>query len=216
MSDLVDRQIVVPGEVIPEKYRVTGPVGCDDGNYSLVKGLARVDGDNINILPLDGAYVPKSGDIIVGVVEHQFTSSVYAISIDGPYKCILRIDTRNRGRYREPESYAVGDVISAKVDRVDEVKEAQIIGPQRLEGGIIISVRPRRVPRIIGRKRSMIELIRDATKSRIIVGQNGLIWVRDGNVELAIAALRKVESEAHTSGLTDRMTKFLKSGSKKN
>jgi exosome complex RNA-binding protein Rrp4 len=43
------------------------------------------------------------------------------------------------------------------------------------------------------------------------VGQNGVIWL-DGepeDVSLAVSAIRKVEDEAHTTGLTDKVRKFL-------
>ena len=45
----------------------------------------------------------------------------------------------------------------------------------------------------------------------VSVGQNGLIWV-DGeadDVKLALEGLQKIEAEAHTSGLTDRMKAWL-------
>ncbi len=57
----------------------------------------------------------------------------------------------------------------------------------------------------------MVNMIKDATATRIVVGQNGLIWV-DGepeNVMAAISAIKMVEREAHTTGLTDRMQKYL-------
>jgi exosome complex component RRP4 len=45
----------------------------------------------------------------------------------------------------------------------------------------------------------------------MFVGQNGVIWI-DGepqDVALAMAAIRKIEDEAHTSGLTDKVKAFL-------
>ena len=103
--------------------------------------------------------------------------------------------------------------MSAKISSVDEVKEAQLIGPRLLGPSYIMSVKAARVPRIIGKKKSMIEIVRNYTKSRISVGQNGLIWIKEGNIPLAVAAIRKIEAEAYTSGLTDRMGEFLKSKS---
>jgi exosome complex component RRP4 len=59
----------------------------------------------------------------------------------------------------------------------------------------------------------MVSLIKNATGCKIIVGQNGVIWI-DGepkNEVIAIEAIRKIEEESHTSGLTDRMTEYLES-----
>ena len=58
----------------------------------------------------------------------------------------------------------------------------------------------------------MVNMIKDSTDTRIVVGQNGLIWI-DGtpeNVMVAIEAIKMVEKEAHTTGLTDRIEKYLK------
>ena len=45
------------------------------------------------------------------------------------------------------------------------------------------------------------------------MGLNGVILVTGKTLEdedLAMAAIKKIEEESHTSGLTDRITKFLK------
>ncbi len=215
MSNVKDRQIVLPGEKLGEGVRCEGEcIAEGDSAYSLVRGLARVSGKNVNIIPSDGAYVPKSGDVVLGVVDRDL-GGIYLVDLDGPYLGVLREPRNDRRGPREQESYSVGDLLSAKIVYVDEVKEAQLTGPRKLEEGYVIRVKPMRVPRIIGRKRSMITLIRDNTRSHIIVGQNGLIWLKGGNLPLAVEALRMVEREAQTSGLTDRVTKFLSSKSKK-
>jgi exosome complex component RRP4 len=225
MINVGDRDIVVPGQMIGERLRCEYSYSLDDGKtYSLVRGLARVAGNTLSLIPLDGPYIPKPGDIVIGIVE-QDLGGVYMINIDCPYFCILkplrgngnRRSRGNRGgrhdRDSAPEKYVVGDLISAKVAYVNEVKEAQLIGPRRLDSGNVIKVKPKRVPRVIGKKKSMISLIRDYSGARIAVGQNGLIWIKSGNVDLAVEAIRKVEDEAYTSGLTDRITEFLKSRS---
>ena len=65
--------------------------------------------------------------------------------------------------------------------------------------------------RVIGKGGNMVNMIKDATLTKIMVGQNGIMWL-DGvpeNVIIAIEAIRTVEREAHTVGLTDRISKFL-------
>jgi exosome complex component RRP4 len=54
-------------------------------------------------------------------------------------------------------------------------------------------------------------MIKQATSCRIIVGQNGLVWV-DGEPDkenIAVNAIRKIENESHMPGLTDRMKVYL-------
>lgn len=58
----------------------------------------------------------------------------------------------------------------------------------------------------------MINMIKTLTGTRIIVGQNGWVWVSGKNDELerlAIEAILKVDRESHTQGLTDRVKEFL-------
>ena len=55
-------------------------------------------------------------------------------------------------------------------------------------------------------------MIKEATGTKISVGQNGLVWVsgEDASKELlAVHAIQKIEAESHISGLTDRIKAFL-------
>jgi exosome complex component RRP4 len=98
---------------------------------------------------------------------------------------------------------------------VDEVKHVQVSmkdhGLRKLQGGQILEISHSKVPRVIGRNGSMIEMIKNNTNCRIIVGQNGRIWV-DGeidSVENAVKAIRLIEVEAQSIGLTERLKEFL-------
>jgi len=77
----------------------------------------------------------------------------------------------------------------------------------------MIDVTSSKVPRIIGKQGSMISLIKNATNCRIVVGQNGKVWISGddpGKEMIATEAILKIEQEAHTSGLTDKISAFLK------
>ena len=83
----------------------------------------------------------------------------------------------------------------------------------KITRGQIVKVTPTKIPRIIGRKGSMINLLKKETKCKITVGQNGLVLVygkRPEDERLAVMALHKIEEEAHTSGLTDRVTEMIR------
>lgn len=53
----------------------------------------------------------------------------------------------------------------------------------------------------------MINMIKDKTKCKIVVGQNGLVWVKGdkGMEQITKTIINLIEAEAHTSGLTDRV-----------
>jgi exosome complex component RRP4 len=59
----------------------------------------------------------------------------------------------------------------------------------------------------------MVGMIKKETGCQLTIGQNGLILISGRNPEsecLAIMAIRKIENESHTSGLTDKVTEMIK------
>ena len=114
-----------------------------------------------------------------------------------------------------------GEIIVANVINVTKSKaiDLSMKGPglRKLKGGKLIEVTSSKVPRIIGKQGSMITLIKNATNCKIIIGQNGWVWILGDDLNdemLAAAAILKIEQEAHTSGLTDKISAFLKENSK--
>jgi exosome complex component RRP4 len=62
----------------------------------------------------------------------------------------------------------------------------------------------------------MISLIKKYIRCRIFVGQNGKIWI-DGDtqsIDMALKAIRKIESESISYGLTSRIEEMLRRGQK--
>jgi len=59
----------------------------------------------------------------------------------------------------------------------------------------------------------MISMLKQETGCQIEIGQNGRILVNGKTPEderLGVMAIRKIEQEAHTTGLTDRVTEMLR------
>jgi exosome complex component RRP4 len=78
--------------------------------------------------------------------------------------------------------------------------------------GEFIKISPTRVPRLIGKRGSMIQTIEQATQTRVIIGQNGIVVVtgRDPDgLSLAAKAIKMVEEESHTTNLTQRVKTLL-------
>lgn len=102
-----------------------------------------------------------------------------------------------------------------RVVDVDEVKKVKLglkgRGLGKFRGGILINITPTKVPRLIGKKGSMINMIKDQTRCEVVVGQNGVVWVK-GKPEMERVVqkvVKTIEEEAHTSGLTDRIRDML-------
>jgi len=82
---------------------------------------------------------------------------------------------------------------------------------RKLYSGNIVKINPTNVPRIIGKQGSMISLIRDNTKTRIQIGQNGYIWIdgKGDDIALAQEAIETIDREATSEGLTKKIEKLL-------
>jgi len=55
----------------------------------------------------------------------------------------------------------------------------------------------------------MLNVLKAGTGSTIIVGRNGRIWAKGGDVALLKDAVAKIDREAHLENLTNRITEYL-------
>jgi exosome complex component RRP4 len=145
--------------------------------------------------------------------------SGWRFDINAPYSAVLPLkdasfDFIPKGvdlsKYFSLDDYAVLKITNVTSQNLVDVT-AKGAGLKRLRGGIVLKVNSQKVPRIIGKKGTMVSLIKRATDCKIIVGQNGLVWI-DGEPEmevLAIAAVKKVEAESHLQGVTESVKAYL-------
>lgn len=214
------KEIVIPSILLGEtsKHKAGRGTYVENGKiYASRLGLLSEQGKYLNVIPLSGVYDPAPGDTVIGIVE-DVAQSIWLIDINAPYPAVLHVnEVPWRVEFGETAKYLnVGDTILAKVQSVDETKKIQATlkdrGLHKLSGGQIIDIEPSKVPRVIGRKGSMISLLKNETKCRIFIGQNGRAWIEgesDG-VTKATLAIRKIEAESHIKGLTDRIKQMLK------
>jgi len=197
---LIGKRIIVPGEVVFEfPKRVEGTFVEGGKTYASTISLLSDD----RIIPLKGRYLPKVGDLVIGIVKEEKFNG-YVLDINSPYDG--QLDARE-----SRETFELADVLSVEIIEVNEVHEAVLGRPRRLWGGEILDIEPVKVPRVIGRNASMLTALRQYTKSDVIVGKNGRIYLKGGDVALATIAILKICREAHLSGLTDRVIAFLQS-----
>jgi exosome complex component RRP4 len=217
------KQLVTPGELLAEGEYVAGENTYMEGNkiYASRIGLVDSDNKNVNIVALRAFYFPKVGDIVIGtVLEVGFNG--WTVDIKAPYTALLRAsDVLSRPFKPQNDELSqvlnAGDLIVAKIASYDRAHDPQLTvgepGLGKITRGQITKVTPTKIPRVIGRKGSMISMIKQETGCQIILGLNGVILVTGKNVEdeeLAMMAIRKIDEESHTSGLTDRITQLLK------
>jgi exosome complex component RRP4 len=214
------RKMVLPGEFIIEgDLRLGEGVFRENKSvYSSVMGLLDLKENYVRVIPLTGRYVPKTMDFVIGEIEDMDFSNWYA-NIGAAYSATIsaRDYFSERDGFQEDISKAmrIGDTVYAMIREISPRKRVFLSmrerGARKLRGGRIIESVPAKVPRIIGRKGSMISMIKKETGCQVLVGQNGRIWI-DGTpkmADLATKVIEKIEKEAHTSGLTESIKKTI-------
>ncbi len=233
------REIVIPGEILYSFEEGKPVMNAGRGTIinpkteeiiSLTIGLKQISKNYINVIPLRGFYTPRPGDKVLAVVTDKnpvkykcdiaakdFAQLKPKNMVKKDHKRLKKFGKSGEMKKEEfTESYEIGDVVIAKVLSADRLNlpELTTIGKYlgKKMGGIIVSIDPPKVPRIIGRNGSMIKMLKKLTNCSIFVTQNGRIWIKGEsfvNERLLIDAIYKIASEAHTIGLTDRMQEFI-------
>ncbi len=218
-----NRQIVTPGDLLAEGDYVAGnnTYKHDSKIYASRLGLVEYKGKNVQVVALNNFYVPSIGDLVIGkIVEVNLHG--WTVDINSPYSAILKASEAFNKQFRPQkdelsEFLDINDLILAKVIAFDRARDPSLTirEPElgKISYGQIVKVSPAKIPRIIGRKGSMITMLKKETNCNITVGQNGLILISGKNREderIAISAIKKIEQEAHTSGLTDRVTEMIR------
>jgi len=220
----IKRTLVLPGEVVAEgNVRPGSNVYLENGKiYADTLGLADVRGAYASVIPLRGSYEPKPDDIVIGQVV-DYSPGSWVLDIGTPTPGILAVSNaipRGRGMIRENprKIYDVGDYVIAGIMEASRNQNAMLTtlgeGLGKAEGGAIIKMEAAKVPRLIGKNGSMINMIMKELGVRISVGQNGVVHVlyRDPlDMKLVEEIIRKIEREAHTAGLTSRIQEMLQS-----
>lgn len=216
------RELVAPGELLAEGDYIVGENTFRDDKKIFASriGIVHTDNQKVHVIALKAFYIPSIEDTIIGKIVEVGTGS-WTVDINAPYPAILRASDVLDRPFRPQSSdlfsiFDVGDIIIAKIVAYDRTRDPLLSirepGLGRIMRGQLIKITPTKIPRVIGSKGSMISMIKKETACQITIGQNGLILVNGKtpeNEELAIIALKQIEQEAHTSGLTDRITEML-------
>ena len=213
-----ERVLVLPGEEIPAHglrpgpgtYRVQGRI------YASVLGLLQTRPPAVRVVPLSGRYIPKPHDVVLGTVT-DVQGTFWLLDIGAPRWAPLHMTgTHWKIDFGETAQYLrVGDAVVVAIEAIENTGRIGVTmlgeGLGKLEGGTIVEIAPARVPRVIGRGGSMIQTLTKSTSCRIVVGQNGRIYL-EGPPEGLLRVrecLRMIDEEGHLPGLTERIQRYL-------
>jgi len=217
-----NKEIVVPGTVVAEGNEYIPSFGTfkeDEKIIASLLGILNIDGNLIKITPLAGTYMPKVGDVIIGKII-DVTIGGWRVDTNSAYSAMLSVKEATTSFIQKGADltrfYDIGDYILTKIINVTSQKLVDLTmkapGLRKLPSGSIIKVSPIKVPRIIGKNGSMVNLIKEETNCKITVGQNGLVWIQGNPKEelVAIKIIKKIEQESHLPGLTEKVSAYLK------
>ncbi|MEK6816741.1 MAG: exosome complex RNA-binding protein Rrp4 [Nanoarchaeota archaeon] len=220
-----EKDIVAPGDIMTtgmDFIPADGAIRDGENIVAAQLGIADVKGRLVKVIPLNGVYIPKRDDIVIGrVIDMTFSS--WVVNVRYAYDAVLSLKDASSDfieRGADLSAYfAIGDAVVAKVSNVNKSMAIDITmkgpGLRKLTTGTIVEITPQKIPRVVGKQGSMISMIKEHTGCQIIAAQNGRVWVsgKDAKDErLAIKAIKFIEDNAHKSGLTDKVKEFLTQG----
>ena len=217
---------VIPGEVI-----TTGSYRSEQNTFaegekiiSSIIGLSDIRDGSVRVIPLTGGYLPKDDDLVIGkIVSHSAMS--WQVDINSCYEGMLPASDvfgRDFSSHSDDLTSKLdnGDLIAARIVNSDKTRDPllTISGRElgKIDSGELMHLSPSKVPRLIGIRGSMIQMIESATNANVTIGQNGLIVIAcdDSNGLIkAINAVELIEEQAHVANLTDKINEMLESKS---
>ena len=218
------RKYVIPGDVVtsgpfrPEQ-NVT-QVG--DKIVATAIGISEIYDDTVRVIPLTGKYIPKISDLVIGKVKSH-TSLSWELDINSCYVGFLpATDVFGRDFSAHADELTSkldkGDLVAARVANFDRTRDPLITIADRdlgkIDSGELVSISASKVPRLIGKRGTMIQTIEVATGATITIGQNGWVVVSCENSDgllKAKKAIQMVDEQAHIANLTDRVKSMLES-----
>ncbi len=215
-------KLVLPGEELDPDVEAQPPfvIEIDGRKIATVVGLYQEREGKKHFARLKGPYVPKPGDVVIGLVTGVGIMNWY-VDLTSPYTGVLNVNDF-LGRPFNPaiddmsKMLRVGDYVKVKIVAFDKTRnplltvQGKDLG--RIVTGTVVEIAPAKIPRVIGRKRSMLDMLEKETECKFFVAVNGRIHIECPNKELeaiAVLAVKMIEREAHTTGLTERVMKFI-------
>lgn len=216
------RKYVIPGDVVTKgPFRPEQNVILEGAEIiSTTIGISEIYDDSVKVIPLTGKYIPKINDLIIGkVLSH--TSLSWELDINSCYVGFLPAqDVFGRDFSAHADELTsklnAGDLVAARIANFDRTRDPLVTIADRdlgkIDSGDLVTISPSKVPRLIGKRGTMIQAIEMATNAAITIGQNGWVVVSCESPEgllKAKKAIQMVNEKAHIANLTDQVKEML-------
>ena len=203
-----EQRLVTPGMVIGPsagKRAGSGIVTAEESMIATQLGWLRELNNTVSIDPINAAYMPRSGDLVVATVA-EVRNNLWFMNINGAFQGLLPMSLApwkvEFGAARQHMD--VGNVVLARVQEVDECHNVVLtmkgVGLRRLNQGTVESIPVQHIDRVRGDSNALLQRMREACDCRIMVGENGRVWI-DGDADgiaWARMALQMVAQDGHS------------------
>tara|TARA_Y100000768_G_scaffold103957_2_gene76060 strand:+ start:8081 stop:8707 length:627 start_codon:yes stop_codon:yes gene_type:complete len=189
--------LVVPGEDLGESEGQEAGHGVlsISGRLKAIKqGIIRKKGALVSVEPKHTRYMPRPGDLVIGFIE-GCTNNIWFIELGAPFNAILPMSL-GPGKVDFGGTRSVMDVGDAVLCRIQEVEETHSsvvtmkgMGLRKIRSGTIEEIDPHLLGRLIGKGGESLRRLKEDTECRIVVADNGRMWI-DGEFE-GILEVRK-------------------------
>mgnify|MGYP001613112844 FL=1 len=158
----------------------------------------------------------RRGNVIIGkVIDITFNGWMIDIgTAEGGFLSLMEVP-RYVDKNGLDEVMDIGDMLVAKIVGITKRGidlTIKMRGLGKIEEGMIMKINPNKVPRVIGKEGSMINIIKEGTGSNITVGQNGLIWIKGDTIESELnskEAINVVREKSYVKGLTEELKAWM-------
>ena len=212
-------RLVTPGEAIGASSGARAGSGVIIQNEKLIAtkvGWVNEKNGVTSINPINSAYMPRSGDLVIGIVE-SVRNNLWFAEVNGPFNGLLPMSLApwkvEFGAAREQMD--IGDIMLARIQEVDEAHNIVLtmkgVGLRKLKEGVMEEIPINTIAHLRGENNSLLNKLKDASDCRIIVAENGRVWIDgEGNgISFVRSIIEKTRNSGHNSRFTENILEII-------
>ncbi|MEM1619828.1 MAG: exosome complex protein Rrp4 [Fervidicoccaceae archaeon] len=204
------RDVVAPGDPIAryvkKDFEVPSPYLYIENEtlYAAVAGVVEIRGDKIWFTPLQLYYIPRPGDLVIGLVKDVGTS-YWSVDINGPYEAQLPLSETlfrqahvdSLRKYIDVGEYLLARVIAFDRNRVPLLTlKGKELG--KIVEGKVVEVSMVTTIRLLSR-RTLLNVLSEETQTKLVLGNNARAWVKgpdSKSEDIAVLTLKMLDARS--------------------
>mmetsp|Transcript_69281 Transcript_69281/g.192945 ORF Transcript_69281/g.192945 Transcript_69281/m.192945 type:complete len:231 (+) Transcript_69281:61-753(+) len=211
--------LCLPGDELPLAGGAAAGLGIaldEDGSraFATAAGVLRRQGDEVSVENLRKRYIPRAGDVVVGVVLHR-GADMYKVDIRAPSPAFLSALAFNGATKRNRPALEIGSLVYCRVDSahpdldtelscadVDNKKTWNTGEVQfgELKGGLSFEVALSAANRLVAVDCFVLDRLGQDFAYELCVGQNGRVWLLAQTARETVLLLQAIR---RSFGMTD-------------